>query len=256
MITSFTAERVSESNTADNYLIQRHMFAYQFAARHVSQAVLEIGCGEGYGYTVLKDKIRHYVGIDKSNIKTAKWSSENADFFQMKVPQLRNIPSNMFDYIISFQVIEHIKDDDLFLREANRVLKKGGKLLLSTPNRPASFTRNPFHVREYIAQELLTKATNHFSSASVLGLNPSQKLKEYLNEHKTQVEKILKWDIFNFEKRLPRVLLRIPYNVFNQLNKLKIYYKAGGMLNDISQEDFILGEPSASSLDLYMIAEK
>lgn len=256
MITGFTAERVSVSSQTDNYLIQRHLFAYEFAARQVSGNVMEIGCGEGYGYTLLNSHVRHYVGIDKQMVNTSSWNSGNTDFFRMKVPQLKNIPSNMFDFVISFQVIEHIENDQLFISEAHRVLKKGGILLLTTPNRMTSFTRNPFHVREYTAGELYSRVQASFSSVRLMGLQPSGALKNYLANHKVQVDKILKWDVFKLEKRLPRSLLKIPYNLFNQLNKVLVSRKNGEMLNGIVQEDFRLDEPNAESLDLYVVAEK
>jgi SAM-dependent methyltransferase len=162
----------------------------------------------------------------------------------------------MFDFVISFQVIEHIKDDQLFISEAHRVLKKGGKLLLSTPNKLTSLTRNPFHVREYTAAELYSRAQTCFSSPQIMGLHPSEGLKGYLASHKMQVDKILKWDILKLEKRLPRMLLKIPYNLFNQLNKAMVFQKNPEKLNEIGQADFILGDPTAESLDFFVVAEK
>ena len=50
----------------------------------------------------------------------------------MEIPPLHNIESNSIDYVVTFQVIEHIQDDNYFLEEIYRVLKPGGKLLLTT----------------------------------------------------------------------------------------------------------------------------
>lgn len=44
------------------------------------------------------------------------------------------LPSESFDYVVSIEGIEHIENHFAFLREARRVLKPGGKLLLTTPN--------------------------------------------------------------------------------------------------------------------------
>lgn len=256
MLTSFTAERVSERNQVDNYLIQRHLFAYEYAADHISGTVMEIGCGEGYGYPILNNRVEHYVGIDKQSVRKGTWDAAKSDFFRMRVPQLKNIPSNIFDFVISFQVIEHIDNDALFIREAQRVLKKGGTLILTTPNKLASFTRNPFHVREYEAVELYDRVKTCFTSVNLMGLNPSRDLKDYLAKHKQQVDRFLKWDILKLEKRLPKPLLRIPYNIFNQLNKIMISRRNGEQLNNITQHDFSLGEAGPQSLDLYVVAEK
>ncbi len=256
MIGTYTAERVSEKNHFDNYLIQRHLFAYNYAASRICGTVMEIGCGEGYGYDLLKDKVDHYVGVDKADINSSAWQSDKADFFKMKAPLLKNIPSNIFDFIISFQVIEHIKNDTFFLHEIHRVLKKGGKLLLSTPNKKASFTRNPWHVREYEAAELAGKITPLFSSTEVYGVNASSNLKEYLIEHKAEVEKVLRWDLLKLEQRLPKAVLKIPYNIFNQLNKMMVYRKNEDRVNSIYKEDFLLGEALEDSLDLFVMADK
>ena len=60
---------------------------------------------------------------------------------------------------MNFQVIEHLWDQAQFLRECPRVLRPGGELLISTPNRitfsPGRDTPlNPFHTRELNAAEL------------------------------------------------------------------------------------------------------
>jgi hypothetical protein len=81
-----------------------------------------------------------------------------------------------------------------------------------------------------------------------MGLHSSEGLKGYLASHKMQVDKILKWNILKLEKRLPRMLLKIPYNLFNQLNKAMMFQKKPEKLNEIGQADFILGDPTAESL--------
>ena len=72
----------------------------------------------------------------------------------MNIPPLNGLDDNSFDSIVSFQVIEHIQDDMLFLKEIHRVLKPGGIALLTTPNRRMSLSRNPWHIREYLSDEL------------------------------------------------------------------------------------------------------
>ena len=72
----------------------------------------------------------------------------------MKIPPLNNIEENSVDYVVSFQVTEHIQDDNSFLKEIYRVLKPGGSVILTTPNKLMSLTRNPWHIREYTTTEI------------------------------------------------------------------------------------------------------
>ena len=68
-------------------------------------------------------------------------------------------PTASVDVVVNFQVIEHLWDQSQFVAECRRVLRPGGLLLMSTPNRitfsPGSDTPlNPFHTRELNAAEL------------------------------------------------------------------------------------------------------
>jgi len=64
-------------------------------------------------------------------IERLKKEYPSGNFIQMNLPPLAGLNDNSFDYIVSFQVIEHIKDDSNFLKEIHRVLKPGGRLAIS-----------------------------------------------------------------------------------------------------------------------------
>lgn len=114
-------------------------------------------------------------GIDK-NKKPLIDQYTNIDFFRIVLPLLKNIPSNIFDYAVSFQVIEHIKEDTLFLKELRRILKPGGKLLLTTPNRLRSVSMNPWHIREYLPWEIEKKVMQVFPGANISGIYGNDKV--------------------------------------------------------------------------------
>lgn len=61
-----------------------------------------------------------------------------------------------FDLVTSFETIEHIPRYQFFLKELRRVTKEGGQLILSTPNAlvTSRYPRNPFHVHEFVPDEL------------------------------------------------------------------------------------------------------
>ena len=146
-----TAERSSHLDPSENVIYQRHLIAYKEAAKLVSGTVLEVGSGEGYGIIELAPKADHYIAVDKYNtdISDELKKENNITFIQAEVPPLKGIEDNSVDFVVTFQVIEHIDDDEIFLQEIHRVLKPGGKLILTTPNSMMSLTRNPWHTREY-----------------------------------------------------------------------------------------------------------
>jgi ubiquinone/menaquinone biosynthesis C-methylase UbiE len=149
------------------------LFPYVEAANIVSGKVLEIGCGWGRGLELLTKAANQYIGIDKNQELISALSAEypNATFIAANIPPLSGLADNTFDFIVTFQVIEHIENDDLFIKEAHRVLKPGGKLLLTTVNKTFSLTRNPWHVREYYADGLKSLMAKYFPTVDTKGIH-------------------------------------------------------------------------------------
>ena len=172
-----TAERVSQRDASDNYVFQRSLLAYVYAAERIEGNVLEIGTGSGYGIEVVAPKATRFLTIDKhtpsADLLTAH---SNVEFRQMTVPPLAGIADGSIDCVISFQVIEHIKNDGAFVAEVARVLKEGGIFICSTPNRPMSLTRNPWHVREYTAEEFSSLLGGAFGEVEALGVEGGAEL--------------------------------------------------------------------------------
>jgi SAM-dependent methyltransferase len=81
------------------------------------------------------------------------------------------------DLAVSFETIEHVLDVRAVVCELRRVLRPGGQLVLSTPNRafgpPARHTANPFHVQEFTADELRALLEERFSTVTLFGQRPA-----------------------------------------------------------------------------------
>jgi 2-polyprenyl-3-methyl-5-hydroxy-6-metoxy-1,4-benzoquinol methylase len=169
---------------------------------------------------------------------------------------LTGIADNTFDFAVTFQVIEHIQDDKTFIKEIHRVLKPGGMLLLTTPNRPMSLTRNPWHIREYTAAELGAIVGKSFGKVEVKGVYGSPVVLEYHERNKASVKRITRFDILNLQYTLPRQLLQIPYDIMNRLNRRKLMESNTEIVNKVSLSDFFLKETTDDCFDLFVIATK
>jgi SAM-dependent methyltransferase len=173
----------------------------------------------------------------------------------MEVPPI-GFADESFDYVISFQVIEHIKRDKDFVKEVSRVLRKGGKFIVSTPNAPMSLTRNPWHIREYTEQQLRDLLAADFSNIEAYGVNGNEKIMQYYEQNRRSVERIMRFDILDLQHRLPRWILQIPYDVMNRLNRRRLLESNNELTRSIKMEDYSIGEISPQSFDLYYIATK
>lgn len=254
-----TAERVSDMDLSDNYVYQRSLLAYYKAAEIVSGRVLEIGTGSGYGIKLISSKAEQFTTIDKFEnpaLINSLHQFPNVSFVKMNIPPLSDIPDNSFDYVITFQVIEHIQDDTGFIKEIHRVLKSGGKLILTTPNKKMSITRNPWHIREYTIQELETVLKKQFAHVDTSGVFGNEKIMEYYRKNKESVAKLTRFDIFNLQYRLPRQLLQIPYDIMNRLNRKKLLKNNSSLVSDIKMEDYIIKPADDNCFDLFYVATK
>ena len=92
-------------------------------------SLLDIGCGQK-PYESLFSRVEEYIGLE---IEPDEFRDKNkmADFYY----DGRTLPfeSGRFDNVVCFQVLEHVEDYNLFLKEIARVLKPNGKLMLSLP---------------------------------------------------------------------------------------------------------------------------
>ena len=231
-----TAERVS-GEASDNFVFQRSLLAYHAAAERIAGDVLEIGTGSGYGIEVVAPPARRFVTVDKHVPAPELLDRPNVEFRQAVVPPL-DFPDRSFDCVISFQVIEHIKQDVDLVREVKRVLKPGGKFIVTTPNAPMSLTRNPWHVREYTAEQLQNLLGHEFRSVETLGVAGNRKVMAYYEQNRRSVARITRFDIRDLQHRLPRRLLQLPYDILNRINRRKLLKANTDLTSSIRMEDY------------------
>jgi ubiquinone/menaquinone biosynthesis C-methylase UbiE len=249
-----SAERVS-LEVQNNYLFQRSIKAYYEAAGIISGKVLEIGTGSGYGVDIISGVATEFVTVDKFDTKIDFSKYPNVEFVQGNVPPL-NFEANTFDYAITFQVVEHIKDDHAFISEIHRVLKPGGKLIITTPNIKMSITRNPWHIREYTVDQFRRLLSKYFSRVDARGVYGNQKSDEYYENNKKSVQKVLRWDVLRMNRWLPRQVLQVPYDLMNKRNRKKLMDENTDLANSFTPDDFSIKPADDRCFDLFYIATK
>lgn len=254
----YTTEITSDQIASDNPIHQRLFKAYVVANDYVHGNMLEVGCGEGRGIDTLLPKVTQYTAVDKIKpvIDDLQKKYPQGIFKSMNIPPLGGLADNTYDSIVSFQVIEHIDADLLFLKEIHRVLKPGGIALLTTPNRSMSLSRNPWHVREYLPEELTRLAQKLFSSVEMKGITGNDKVMAYYEENKKSVQRITRFDILKLQYRLPASFLRLPYEILNRWNRNKLQTTDNTLVKSIHHDDYIVVDDATHALDLLLIVRK
>jgi len=181
----FTGERLvinERVKTAHVPVIEEHLLRYDFACRFAAgQIVLDAACGTGFGAKMLEEAGALEVcavDIDEASLNTARsaYAGERVRFVRADIRQLP-LPAESFDLAVSFETIEHIPQGRDWIREAARVLKPGGLMLISTPNREATnpglyleeLPANPFHFYEYSTTEFVGELLTEFDVLELYG---------------------------------------------------------------------------------------
>ncbi len=119
-----------------------------------------------------------------------------------------------------------------------------------------SLSRNPWHIREYLADELKSLAGKIFNSVEMKGITGNDKVMKYYEDNKRSVERITRWDIFNLQYHLPASILRVPYEILNRWNRNRLQTDNNTLVSDISHQDYLVTEKADDALDLLMIVRK
>ena len=183
-------EQLVEGNKVSYWSFSDEMSRYAFAVKYVkNKVVLDVACGTGYGTRYLFTKgAKQIVGADISQealkIIESQPRQNGLHFLCCDATKLP-FSNSSSDVVVSLETIEHLKDPKIFLTECKRVLKQGGLLILSTPNKEvvSPFFRKPlnrFHLQEFSPEELQKMTSQLFSNVDLYAqhhLRGSAKLK-------------------------------------------------------------------------------
>ena len=179
-----TGERTLPDVPAENYWFRRHEVVYRWIAdRCRGLDVLDMACGEGYGSHLLARRAARVTGIDANpeahEHARLKYERPGLRF----VRDLAERYSEPCDAIVFLQTIEHLEDPQAALDHFRSLLRPGGTAYVSTPNvltlAPPGAERsgNPWHVREYRAEEFRALCDRSFERVELLGLFHARKLR-------------------------------------------------------------------------------
>jgi len=111
-----------------NKALERFEFCKKLIDVNNVKSVLDIGCGDGVFLNQFPIDTKKY-GVDLFSQKP-----KNINYSQHDISKGLPFNSEKFDLVIAGHIIEHLLDTSFFLKECNRILKKGGTLIISTPN--------------------------------------------------------------------------------------------------------------------------
>lgn len=131
-----------------------HTARYFFAAKHVDGAVLDYGCGVGYGSRIMAMSGLEVTGFDPDP-EAIKYAEDNYSHPSVNyVSILSNYVT--FNSVVCLEVIEHVEEPEHVLDEIWLMLKWGGNLIVSTPDErvmPWSEEKYPFHKKHFRQSE-------------------------------------------------------------------------------------------------------
>ena len=200
----------------------RHLFAYEHASQFVNTQtrLLDVGCGEGYGVSQLSKTCNAACGVDVSDhaimFARSKYQCKNLKF---RTYDGITIPykDNAFNLVVSFQVIEHVKEVNRYLQEIKRVLRSDGMAIITTPCRlyrlkPGQKPWNPYHIIEYDPKGFLQVLESVFADVEVKGIRAADEVQAI--EYERVKKGLSRKDPYNLRRFIPttiRSILRRSY---------------------------------------------
>ena len=193
---SLTGERTLPDVPEENYWYRRHLTVYEWIAERVKGLdVVDMACGEGYGSAVLARRAARVTGVDANpeahEHARARYTRPGLGFAR----ELVETWAEPVDAVVFLQTIEHVEDPGAILDHFKSILRPGGVVFVSTPNLLTlagpgrEKSDNPWHVKEYRADEFRELCRAHFERVELLGLFHARKMAL----HQWVIEQ-LRWD--------------------------------------------------------------
>jgi ubiquinone/menaquinone biosynthesis C-methylase UbiE len=153
-VTEVTGYNVTKEQIQRMY--QRYRFALEFCK---DKEVLEIACGSGQGLGYIARQAKRVTGgdIDEKNLEFARKHYIQKNNIELKIFDAQNMPfdDNSFDVVILYEAIYYLSEPKRFIKEARRVLREGGILIVCTANKDwADFNPSPYSHKYFSVPEM------------------------------------------------------------------------------------------------------
>jgi SAM-dependent methyltransferase len=182
---ALTGERTLPDVPEENYWYRRHLVVYEWiAARVGGRKVVDLACGEGYGTATLAKTAISVVGVDANPeaFEHARLKYTDGERVRFERDMIETWSGDV-DCVVFLQTIEHVQDPDAVMARIRDLVGPGGVAYISTPNlltlaeEGAEKSGNPWHIKEYRADEFRELCERHFGDVDLLGLFHARKLR-------------------------------------------------------------------------------
>jgi 2-polyprenyl-3-methyl-5-hydroxy-6-metoxy-1,4-benzoquinol methylase len=190
---------------------QEHLARYAFAREIFlpDWTCLDAACGSGYGSEFLAQKVRKVIGFD-ANEHALDYAKErhgppNTSFHQVDLNGILPLADNVVDAIASFETLEHVENQRGMIIEFLRVLKPGGVMAISTPDRDVlsqAGGRNQYHVAELSKKEFLRMLQEHCVVEELYGHVKYRPVSAGWRGLHTFLKFVSKADVFNVREKV------------------------------------------------------
>ncbi|WP_456439214.1 class I SAM-dependent methyltransferase [Psychroserpens sp.] len=155
------------------------------------------------------DKEKLNLGFTNTLLTSIKEKRSNITDIVIEDMTKSTLPEASYDAVVCVEVIEHVPEDDLFIKNIAKVIKKGGWAYFTTPNgdyiKNEGPNKNPDHIRHYKRQELQDLLEKYFEKVDV--------------HYAVKTGKYRVWGLRSFKLKQPLLILRTLFGNF--INKIQ-----------------------------------
>ena len=260
-----TGERTLPGVPGEEYWFARHEAAYRWvatthAARLRDAVVVEAGSGEGYGAALLRAagaRVVVALEYDAAAVAHARATYADVGTTRANLAAMPLAPGSA-DVVVTLQVVEHLWDLRGFLRDCATVLRPGGLIVVTTPNRPVfspglgrgERPTNPFHVEELDAEQLRDLLVGAgLADVELLGLHHGERIAAWERTHGSLVAAQVASVLATTDVTDHRVASRARKRPDDQLHASEL----AGFVGSVTAADFLVGTADGAQ-DLLAVA--